>query len=423
MSALVPCSMPLQPNISLISSTLAIPTGDSAAVVSHMKMVLANPHLSPNDLETIVANLLAVNDEKPMRYNRFCLWSDIHHIVGEGNAPQAEPFLRILGRKYYDSYHYAVETLLKKLTTPAHMVAFLDGLRQNQDPIKGRWHADRYALIMVDILLNSKTVSASCIQALQAMREELKQAVEALPPSESPDILDFKAINLQERELKTPRNRVTWDHVLKIYKSNLGITKFSAMEDGSGNCGGSYSTDSIVLKNLILNMMRKKDLSETDVSKELKLLENRPLKSITDASTRDAEIMELLDRSFYMVCASWTDADKRIICQELEKFLLETMFQWAFESTMGTTIDDRQEGWFPKWIKDRQRGNAISLDVCPRNEWQMSKCVKVFPMNLEFSEHANLPTSTTSFVLNFRQNLIEKTMGELLQTIQTHQPY
>lgn len=416
MSAPVPSSTASHGGSSVPNLSLTIPEGNRDAIVAHMKRVLANPNLSPSDLETIVDNLLVIANQED---RHFYTWgyNGVTGIIGDGNAPQIEPFLRILGRKYYDSYSFAVESLLRHLTTPDQLQAFLEGLRQNQGPIKGNWHADRYTLAMVDMLLKAKTIP-SCTPRLQSMREELKHAVEALPPSQASDVLKFKPIDDQERELKTPKNRVKWDHILKMYKSNLELTKFSTIASGNGDCIGRQPTDGLFFKDCVLKLFRNLDLRKTDISRELTQLENSPFPIPYAAYLRDEKIAQLLESSFDHICDVLTDADKEMICKELEKIMLEKIFEWAFESTMGTTIDDRKEGWFRSWLEGRQFANSLSLDVMPLYDVGTKKCLKSFELRLKQPvDHAEMidQINTTQFVLDYRQELIEKTITGLLE--------
>ncbi|MCE5317026.1 MAG: hypothetical protein LLG04_06640 [Parachlamydia sp.] len=343
-----------------------------------------------------------------------------------------------MGQKYYARRDFDVVDVLKTLSHPAQMQAFLEGFREGlrEGHDKGRWPADRYALEVVCRLLEVKQLSPDCIPLLQQLRDELQRAVDALPPPDYTGAFDFKAAAAQEKELLTPKKRLVWEQVLKIYLSNLVL-----LSQGEG-----FGFQDCLL-NLITSLSQSSKLSQrlgfllpANVcgAYEFSPLITKPISARdayfhilhmpSDTLKRAHNLKELLKSNFSAICANLSEADKATICYELEKIVLENIYKWAgFQGT----IDDRKEGWINHQLavyqshatlirleqhQTPQRWPNAPLDQCERKVQNL----KEFSLRMDASTPV-LEQNATRFILEHRRNVIEKTFAGLLETVRSCQ--
>lgn len=421
----------------VFSSAPAFPQGNRKSINAHLQQVLSS--ISTSTLETTVDQLLKtaqVRDAANFRFDQW-IWADLKEVI-DSQPPQLIPFLRILGQKYYARRDFDVVDVLRTLNHPALMRAFLDGFREglSTGTDKGRWPADRYALEVVCRLLEVKELNPDCIPDLQQLRDELQRTVDALPPPDYTGAFDFKAGAAQEKDLLTPKKRLIWEQVMKIYLSNLVLLSNDGEGFGFQEC----------LLDLLTSLSQSNKLSQklgfllpSNVC-DAYVFSPKPisardayyhiLHTPAESRHRAHNLKELLKSNFSAICANLSEADKALICSELEKIVLKNIYNWA--GFLGT-IDDRQEGWIKHKLgvyqspaslrleqhQTPQRWPNAPLDQCERKVQclkELSLKLEKLPENVAFDQ---LEKNATGFILEHRREMIEKTFAELLETVRS----
>lgn len=420
------------------SNALAFPKGDRATIIAHLKSIL-DPNVSPTNLEGTVEDFLKMTQER--NANQW-LWSDLKEVLDSPSISfmRTIAFLRILGQKYVEQRDFGAVDVLKPMlqTHQAHWCAFLDGLREGSN--KGRWPADRYLLEVVKHLLTLQELPPD-LNALHILQNELQLAVDALPSPDYPGAFDHKAAAIQQKELLTPQKRLRWDQVMKLYFSNLGI-KTDNGSDGwrfqdcildiltslsqSGKLSqrlGSLLPDKMCGKHAFSPLIQK-EISVRNAYFHILHLPASPL-------SRKHNLHELLKSNFTAIRDNLSEQDKALICSELEKILLESIYKWA---NFLNTVDDRKEGWIEHKLNGYQhyapaiiveqhqrphRWPDASLDKCERRVQSLNQfslkldSQKLKPFN---NDPALLEQNGTRIILEHRRDVINKTFAGLLET-------